>query len=179
MLEIKLNSETSLEKGKLETISKVYFEKFGFKIAETKENLLKFRKGSELRNSIAFNPLNWKSDIQININQKNEKLTLDCIFSINTIHQLVTDKEIEIWNEFVNGYKMLITNELFDHNKIINEAKQTKKSNIKILLLMMLLGIISLTLSTFILTKTGIGIIMITPPIVMIASFIYLSKYYK
>lgn len=179
MLELKLNSETSLEKEELKIVSKKYFEHFGFKNIKTDNDSIKIQRGSELRNAFTFHPLHWKSEIQIAIIQENDTHFVSCHFSINTKHQLVTDHEINLWNELINGYEKLITKNNYNLDDIVAEAKRTKRNNIKIVFVVVASGLISLSLSTLLLMKTGVGIVMILPFPIMIVAFIFSIKHFR
>ncbi|BDS11393.1 hypothetical protein [Aureispira anguillae] len=109
----------------LKTKTKAYFQNHGFKLSEEAPNNLQFKAGSTLRNMIAINPLKWKSQIEIEFNDQN----IVAHFEINTIHQIVTQKETKVWETFVNNYQNTIETgtSFFSENE--NEIKEAKNAN--------------------------------------------------
>jgi hypothetical protein len=122
---IEFKSSKSIDVLKKETLD--YFQKQGFKLAGSDENILQFERGSVMKNMVTFNPLKWKSSIIIKFEE--DKVKAD--FDINTIHQAVTLKEEELWGKFISNYQKTIETgkSLISENQ--SELKATKKSSWK------------------------------------------------
>tara|TARA_Y100001972_G_scaffold129251_1_gene195718 strand:- start:2882 stop:3424 length:543 start_codon:yes stop_codon:yes gene_type:complete len=103
-----------------------YFEQFGFKTQQTEPNKLIFHQGSTFRNMITFNPLKWKSRIEITINEK----LVSASFKINTIGQMVTTKEENLWDVFINNFQDSIVNGNDTKDTVKSELKNTYKSSL-------------------------------------------------
>ena len=93
-----------------------YFVKQGFKLVNDNPKNLEFKRGSILLNHFTFNPLKWKSQIDVKINNNIVKAT----FKIDTTGQTAIKSELKAWEHFIENYKL----SLIDGNQNI-------KSNIK------------------------------------------------
>jgi hypothetical protein len=118
---VKINIEFNTKNTLTDNIDKTkkYFINNKFELVKNTTDTLTFKRGNILLNMVAFNPLKWKSNITINfggISNNSIKLEAD----ITTTGQLVTDKENELWNKFINNYKESIINciDLTQNNKI-------------------------------------------------------------
>ncbi|MEL6942189.1 MAG: hypothetical protein AAFO82_05930 [Bacteroidota bacterium] len=123
--QIEFQVKKSIVESKEETLK--YFLDQGFKLVSSNKNSLQFRRGSMLRNMITFNPLKWKSSIQIEFHEENIVVNFD----INTIYQIVTIREERLWANFISNYQRTIETgkSLIFENQI--ELKNTKKSSWK------------------------------------------------
>lgn len=123
IIEFKSNKSVNILKGETQN----YFQKQGFKLVKSDENSLQFKRGSVLNNMVTFNPLKWKSSINI----KFEENIVKANFDINTIHQAVTLKEERLWQKFISNYQKTIETgkSLISENQL--ELKATKKSSWK------------------------------------------------
>ena len=106
-----------------------YFSPMGFKKVIDSENQIVFTKGSLLLNMVTFNPLNWKSDIKITLQDS----TVVADFDINTTGQVTTPKEEKLWDVFVENYKVSVTNNLNLLTENKQQIKETKRNSIKYL----------------------------------------------
>lgn len=117
-------SDTSVPKK--ETIE--YFIKSGFNhIDKSTDRKLKFERGSIASNMWTFNPLKWKSEIDIEINGKEVKGN----FKINTIGQIPTHKEEIVWDFFIDNYKKYLNDRNYDfETENNNTLRMTKNSRL-------------------------------------------------
>lgn len=122
-IEFKSNKPINILKE--ETLN--YFQKQGFKLANSDKNLLQFERGSVMKNMVTFNPLKWKSSIKI----KFEEDIVNANFDINTLYQVVTLKEERLWEKFISNYQKTIETgkSLISENQA--EHRATKKSSWK------------------------------------------------
>jgi hypothetical protein len=111
------------------SLTKDYFANAGFKILNETSNQISFVKGNTLHNIVTFNPLNWKTGV--NVTLQNEMVVAD--FDINTIGQLVTAREDKLWNTFVENYKMSITGRTDFTTENNRHARETKSDSLKYL----------------------------------------------
>lgn len=122
---VEFKSNKSIDVLKKETLN--YFQKQGFKLADSDEDSLQFERRSLMKNMVTFNPLKWKSSIRIKFEEDNVKTDFD----INTTHQAVTLKEEKLWGKFISNYQETIETgkSLISENQ--SELKATKKSSRK------------------------------------------------
>ena len=104
-----------------------YFSRTGFRQTSRTENQITFIKGSTLLNMVTFNPLNWKSEIKVAL--QNNTVVAD--FDINTFGQLVTPKEEKLWDIFVENYKVSVTDKLDLTSENQKQLKETKRDSLK------------------------------------------------
>ncbi len=109
-----------------------YFSKSGFKQIKnnTTDRKIKFERGSVASNMWTFNPLNWKSEIEIEINNQEVKAN----FNINATGQIPTKEDELLWETFIDNYKKYLNDSNFDFlicNS--NTLKTTKNKNLKYL----------------------------------------------
>ena len=91
---------------------------------------LQFQRGSVLNNTITFNPLKWKSNIDIRF----EGDLVRASFDINTIYQAVTFEEENMWDKFISNFqKSIETGESFisENNSALKATKQSAWKYIK------------------------------------------------
>jgi len=118
-LEFPIQDKNSIDK----TIQ--YFHQSGFKITDRKEDSLTIKRGSMASNFWTFNPLNWKSEIRITTDE--QKITVD--LNINTIGQIPTLKEEQLWESFIENYKLFLTSNNFDYRTENQKALTATKQN--------------------------------------------------
>ncbi len=108
-----------------------YFLNQGFDQVKSSSNSIEFKRGSLILNRFTFNPLKWKSRIEILFNQNGR---VKAEFKIDHTHQIVTTTELELWETFVNNYeKSLILGKSFiQENK--DGLKRVKKSSTALLI---------------------------------------------
>lgn len=104
-----------------------YFNDFGFKCTKRSDQLISFSKGSILKNLLAFNPLEWKSNIDLEVNDKEVRIDL----KINTFGQIVLKEEEVLWDLFIDNFKLfIIDGKEYNKIKIINEKiRDVKKES--------------------------------------------------
>lgn len=102
-----------------------YFEKMGFKIAEHKVETgqWRFEKGSHWGNAFTFNPLKWKSAVEVELQA--EQLTAR--FFMNTIHQFPTEHDEQLWDVFVANFEKHLHQPAFDFKTANAQALKTAK----------------------------------------------------
>jgi hypothetical protein len=104
-----------------------YFSKAGFQQTSRTENQITFTKGSTLRNMVTFNPLNWKSEVKVTLQND----TVVAYFDINTTGQLITHKEEKMWDIFVENYKTSVTDKVDLTSENQRHLRETKRDSLK------------------------------------------------
>ena len=107
--------------------TKTFFIKEGFKTVDETNNTVSFSKGSTLLNMVTFNPLSWKSRIEISV-KGNEVLAE---FNIDTTFQAVTPKEEKLWDSFIENYRLSLVNHVDVSQAVSEELNATKKDNLR------------------------------------------------
>lgn len=119
-IEFKVSEPIDIKKMTIE-----YFKKSGFKYMDNNSNDGKiiFERGSIASNMWTFNPLNWKSEIDIEFNG-------DCVranLKINATGQIPTNKDEKLWETFIDHFKKYLQDSNFDfiteNSKIVNATK--------------------------------------------------------
>lgn len=126
-IEFKVSETTDLKKMTIE-----YFTKSGFKHLDTDSTDQKiiFQRGSIASNMWTFNPLNWKSEIDIEFNGQEVKAN----FNINAAGQIPTNKDELLWQTFINNYQKYLLESNFDYlTENAKNLKTTKSKNFKYL----------------------------------------------
>ncbi|MFC5683721.1 hypothetical protein ACYE2N_01135 [Flavobacterium sp. MAHUQ-51] len=135
-----------------------YFKQSGFRyIDNNTEEKLRFERGSIASNMWTFNPLKWKSEIEIEISGQKIKAN----FNINTVGQIATQKEEKLWDSFIENYRKHLINNKFDfktENK--KTLKSTKKNSLKYIWWALLGGLIGGVPAGLIAYWTGINSIV-------------------
>ncbi len=163
----------SLEEVSIKT--KTYFQKQGFKLTGESNDQLEFKRGSLMLNFVTMNPLKWKSRTTVALNTLGGQTTIDCNFQLNTMGQIVTEKENEVWYKFAENYKAYIceSKDTIEQNQQL--VRQTKKASLTYALWllggMIICGIPAIALALF------TGIKQIAVPIALIGGFMLM--YYK
>ena len=121
-IQFQINDDTSVIEA-----SKTFFARTGFKINDNTNKTVSFSKGSTLLNMVTFNPLNWKS--RINISIQNNEVIGD--FDIDTTGQAVTPKEEKLWDTFIENYRLSIVDKVDLSQTISKELKETKKNSLR------------------------------------------------
>ena len=109
-----------------------YFKKSGFKHIDSNltDKKITFERGSIASNMWTFNPLNWKSEIDIEINGQEVKAN----FNINTVGQIPTNKDELLWGTFIDNYQKYLRDANFDFlTENSKTLKTTKSKNLKYL----------------------------------------------
>jgi hypothetical protein len=107
-----------------------YFKQSGFKhiVSSPNDKKIRFERGSIASNMWTFNPLKWKSEIDIEINGQEVKANL----SINAAGQITTNKDIRLWEKFIDNYQKYLNKPNFDFLiENSRELKTTKSKNLK------------------------------------------------
>ena len=124
-IEFKVSEPADLKKMTFE-----YFEKSGFKHVydNSTDRKITFERGSIFSNMWTFNPLNWKSKIDIEIIEQEVKAT----FNINTTGQIPTNNGELLWDSFIGNYQKYLLDSKFDFLKENSKTfKITKSKNLK------------------------------------------------
>lgn len=153
-------------------MTKGYFLNNNFKVISESNNSRSFAKGSTWKNMITMNPLNWKSKISIKL----ENFIVTAIFDIDPIHQIVTNKEIELWDSFIKNYTISIIEKKDMTSENLVKLKETKKSAYNFLMWIVILGILSIIPICIFADKTGLTVFPIG---IIIAFGVYLHEKYN
>lgn len=150
----KASESTDLRKMIIE-----YFQNSGFKLIDNKaiDNRIVFERGSIASNMWTFNPLNWKSIIDIQISGQDVKAN----FNINATGQIPTNKDEVLWEKFIGNYQKYLLDPNFDflteNSKTLNT---TKGKNLKYIGWAILGGLIGGIPAGLIAYLTGINAIV-------------------
>jgi hypothetical protein len=110
---------------RLKTIDYFTQSKFLLVSALTDKKII-FRRGSLLSNMYTFNPLKWKSEIQIDIQGQEVSVQV----KINTFAQLPSLKEETLWDDFLKHYQEYLQDSRVDYlSKNEVSLKSVKKSS--------------------------------------------------
>jgi hypothetical protein len=126
-IEFKVSESTNLKKMTIE-----YFTKSGFKhiVNGSTDKKIIFQRGSIASNMWTFNPLNWKSEIDIEINGQEVKAN----FNISAAGQIPTNKDELLWQTFIDNYQKYLSDSNFDYlTENSKNLKTTKSKNFKYL----------------------------------------------
>ena len=124
-LEFKVSEADELNEKTLE-----FFTKSGFKeiVSNSSGKTIRFERGSIASNMWTFNPLKWKSKIDVQINGKEVMAN----FNINASGQIPTTKELQLWETFISNYKKYVCDSNFDYlNENAENLKSTKSKNLQ------------------------------------------------
>lgn len=136
-----------------------YFKKSGFKHIDNNptDRKIRFERGSIASNMWTFNPLSWKSEIEIEIDKDNVKAN----FNINATGQILTNKDKRLWETFIDNYEKYLRDSNFDFLTENSTAlNATKSKNLKYLGWAALGGIIGGIPSGLLAYWTGINTIV-------------------
>ncbi|TGE20016.1 hypothetical protein [Hymenobacter elongatus] len=103
-----------------------YFKKSNFKHIDSNptDRKIRFERGSIASNMWTFNSLNWKSEIDIEINGQEVKAN----FNINAAGQIPTNKDEMLWETFIDNYQKYLRDSNFD---FLTENTKTLKTTKK------------------------------------------------
>lgn len=147
-----------------------YFSDSGYKLVKEKENILFFRRGSVFLNGFTFNPLQVKSKVKIRVEEDKVSVTL----LVNTIKQIVTQKEYELWVLFMDNYEKFIQ-EGIDYKQINKCAKdKIKRKKIAFFLLLMLSVAVCVGLGTFLTIMTDSPFYMLISIVLSLSFFAFI-----
>ena len=108
--------------------TKAYFVRNGFKLIKAEDNKLFFSRGSVVLNMVTFNPLKWKSKIEISFGKDNSVI-IDA--DISTVGQLVMKRELKLWDDFINNYKKeILAKDSASKEKHQKKARDNSKNNL-------------------------------------------------
>lgn len=152
------NNQVKSELSNTELIDLVitFFDTHNFKLHTQEQSKLTFKKGSLLKNMATFNPLNWKSDISIKINNS----VVDYNWQIDSTFQAVTKQEVTVWESFVRSFSQTIKSGKLSNKETIEALESNKKSIGGYILYAILGGIIIGIPSGIIAHLTGIDSIV-------------------
>jgi hypothetical protein len=102
-----------------------YFQTAGFTLVEDKKDQIIFKRGSYLSNFWTFNPLKWKSKICIELQDQ----TFTATFLIDATGQIITNKEEQLWDTFIENYQRFLTDKNFNIYASNKTAMKTTKSD--------------------------------------------------
>ncbi|MGB0869135.1 MAG: hypothetical protein ACPGSD_06035 [Flavobacteriales bacterium] len=133
---MELNLDIDIKsKPKAIQLTKQYFELQGFNIKVINDSHLEITKGSIFTNMYTFQPLNWKSNLFINIGEEKIELKGNVI----TTYQMVNANEILVWDKFLLDYKNSIHSNTIKLENL-SKSKKLNKKNIPKVILSALLG---------------------------------------
>ncbi len=170
--QLEFTSDKSLEI--LQSATKQYFTTQGFKLSKEAPNHLQFKRGSISQNMLTFNPLKWKSCIDIKFD--NQKIYAD--FDINSTFQSVTKKDEQLWETFVTNYQKSIETDQDFIQQNQHELQKTKKYNRKYLVAALIgalvFGILGIFISQWI--NTTIAVWSASGAVIFMTSKIAIDK---
>lgn len=107
-----------------------YFEVMGFTFAaqDLIAGKFRFEKGSLLGNVVTFNPLQWKSVVEVTI----EEQQLTAHFYIHTTYQFPSNNDEALWDSFVSNFEKYLQEPAFNFKTANAQAiKVNKRKNRK------------------------------------------------
>ncbi|WP_421751026.1 hypothetical protein [Croceimicrobium sp.] len=113
------------DQGNVKALCVQYFTDYGFKLIRDRPNHLRFKRGSVLLNFFTFNPLRWKTEVNIEVLEN----SLHCDFTISLIGQVPTKTEEESWDAFVENFRSFIKDPNFDFRQRNQSVKNKVKGN--------------------------------------------------
>jgi len=126
ILEKKINFAVT-NKIQLEESISEYFTQSGFNLKFQDNTKLIFIRGSYFTNFWTFNPLKWKSNIEVSITDLEVKVTA----IVHTVGQIVLTAEDRLWDEFLNNLKVYLTENIDFKENNRNQLREVKKESIK------------------------------------------------
>jgi len=93
--------------------TKEYFQQSGFEQVNTHDGILKFKRGSVASNMWTPHPLKWKSTVLVDI--KGQEIVAD--INVNSIGNILSQKDKNLWDAFIDNYNRFLTESNFDINK--------------------------------------------------------------
>ncbi|MBK9271634.1 MAG: hypothetical protein IPM48_08540 [Saprospiraceae bacterium] len=153
-IEFKVSEPTDLRKMTID-----YFKKSGFKHLDnnTSDKTIIFERGSIATNMWTFNPLKWKSTIDIEISGQDIKAN----FNINAAGQTPTGNDELLWETFIDNYQKYLLDSNFDFlTENSKTLRATKSKNLKYLGWAVLGGLIGGIPAGLIAYWTGINTIV-------------------
>jgi hypothetical protein len=154
LIEFKVSEPTDLREMTIQ-----YYRKSGFKQKDSSPNEreIKFGRGSIASNMWTFNPLNWKSEIDIEFNGQEVKAQ----FNINAAGTIPTNKDEILWQTFIDNYQKYLCDSNFDFlTENSKTLRTTQRKNLKYLGWALLGGIIGGIPAGLIAYWTGINTIV-------------------
>jgi uncharacterized membrane protein YraQ (UPF0718 family) len=103
-----------------------YFDRSGFKLVRQTANSLKFKYSSLMLDTWVFNPLKWRSEIEVATNRQ----TIEATFFIDTSAQIVTAEVKEAWKVFIDYFKQYIVDGT-DFKNVTTEAVKRARQSIQ------------------------------------------------
>ena len=100
-MEKHIEFNTDLSDKESQDITKNYFSQLGFHLQDQNSSRLTFKSGNLFNNLVTFNPLKWKSNIEI----KKENNKIIGHFKVSTFGQLMTPQEEELWNSLIQNFQ--------------------------------------------------------------------------
>ncbi|WP_282076255.1 hypothetical protein [Maribacter aquivivus] len=168
--EFDYKSSISLFDLKLLVIS--FLKDLGYsKIVENDFNI-KSKRGSVFQNGFTFNPLKWKNDVELYFESVDNSARVHGKFKINIKKQIVTQKEISIWNQVLNDLENLVINGNSNSTNIINQSLDVKKRNIKLVLWSVFGAILGGAISTYL--AVSFDLLILIPVITIACSLTFL-----
>lgn len=123
-----------------ESLCKEYFSEYGYRVFKETDDHLVFTRGSLLSNFFTFNPLKWKTQVNVVLTED----SLNCDFLISTIGQVPTKSEEQSWEVFIDNLRRFITESSFDHrSKNKTQVRKAKKSGVYIIKEGLLTGVLT------------------------------------
>ena len=100
-----------------------FFKSYEFQHIDTKEGCLKFRQNPSLLDAWKTNPLQWGSEISILISGK----TIEADFIVDTGGQMNTKEEINVWQTFIERFKIFLESGETENSKLALIISESKK----------------------------------------------------
>lgn len=134
-----------------------YFNAYGYKIISRKEDIVRLKQGSSISNAWTFDALKWMCESEIKwIGQT----VIEANLNINTSGQIVTLKEEQLWDTFIDNYKRFLTETQYNFIAANSKALHSvRKNSIKYVSWAALGGLIAFIPAAIIAYFTGIDVI--------------------
>lgn len=169
--ELHIQSQLPIEE--LKNVILRFFSELGFEKIKSSSDSIVITRGSDFKNGFTNNPLKWKSKIDIHFKRNQDGVEVASIFSISIKHQVVTEKEIQVWETILSVFVKMIETGTYDLSPFFDQLKRTRKANRNIILWLLAGGLLSVAFALYLALTFGIGIII--PVVVILGAFTFLN----
>jgi hypothetical protein len=169
--EFQIMSRLTMEE--LKTVIVRFFSELGFENIKSSSDLMLITRGSDFKNGLTNNPLKWKSRIDISFKLNQDAVAVASIFNISIKHQVVTEKELEVWMTILSVFEKMIETGTYDLSSFFDQLKRTRKASRNIILWVLAGALLSAPLALYLALTFELRIAI--PVIVIIGTLTFLK----
>jgi hypothetical protein len=130
--ELHIQSRLTIEE--LKNVISRFFSELGFEKIKCNAESIVITRGSDFKNGLTNNPIKWKSRIIINFKLNSDVIEVSSCFNISTKHQIVTEKELNVWIAILSVFENMIETGTYDLGCFFDQLKRTRKASRNIIL---------------------------------------------